>query len=137
MSNSNYNPKFIKRKSQPLLGSEALQSLFENGKSPLSQQFLRWKIWRRWEEYVGPTIAQNSEPVGYVNGQLYLWVKNSSWMQQLVFMRDPIKDKINKKLGFLFVKNVTLTLDKKSVPKDPQEAEALKDSLAKLISEED
>jgi hypothetical protein len=137
MSESGYNPKFIKRSSQPLLGSDALQALFENGKSPLSQQFLRWKIWRKWEEYVGPTIAQNSEPVGFVNGQLYLWVKNSSWMQQLVFMREPIKDKINKKLGFLFVKNVNLTLDKKSVPKDPEEARALKESISKLISEQD
>lgn len=133
---ADYDPKFIRRSSQPQLGSEALQSLFENGKSPLSQQFLRWKMWRRWSDYVGPTMAENSELVGYVRGTLYVWVKNSSWMQQMVFLKEPMKDSINKKLGFDFVKNIHLTLDKKSVPRDPQEAAELRQSIAKLIKDE-
>lgn len=137
MSESNYDPKYIKRKSQPLLGSEALHSLFENGKSPLSQQFLRWKLWKTWGEIVGPTISNYSEPVGYMRGTLYLWVKNSAWMQQLVFMREPIKDKVNKKMGFSFVKSISLTLDKKAVPRDPEEARELKESIAKLMKDTD
>jgi hypothetical protein len=135
MSESEYNPKFIKRKGQLTLGTDALQSLFENGKSPLSQQFLRWKLWKKWDFYVGGSIASNSEPVGFVRGNLYVWVKNSSWMQQLVFMREPMRDSINKKLGFIYVKNITLTFDKKSVPKDPLEAQQLKESISKLMSE--
>lgn len=115
------------------LGSEALQGLFENGKSPLSQQFLRWKIWRKWAEFVGASIGEHSEPVGYVRGTLYVWVKNSTWMQQMVFMKNPIRDQINKKLGFNFVKNIHFTLDKMSVPKDAQEAKDLKESIAKLM----
>lgn len=134
---SGYNPKYIKRSSQPLLGSDALHSLFENGKSPLSQQFLRWKMWRRWSEYVGPTAAEHSEPVGYVRGNLYVWVKNSSWMQQMVFLREPLKDSINKKLGFEFVKNIHLTLDKKSVPRDQAEADELKNAISRLMKDEE
>lgn len=137
MGNSDYNPKFIKRSSQPQLGSDALQSLFENGKSPLSQQFLRWKLWRKWEDYVGKTISAQSEPVGYVRGTLYVWVKNSSWMQQLVFMRETMRDTINKKLGFVYIKNISLTLDKKAVPKDPDEANQLKESISKLMTDTD
>jgi hypothetical protein len=129
---ADYDPKFIKRKSQPQMGSEALQSLFENGKSPLSQQFLRWKMWQRWPEFVGATMGEHSQPVGYVRGTLYVWVKNSSWMQQMVFLKEPMKDSINKKLGFEFVKNVHLTLDQKAVPRDAQEAAELKESISKL-----
>lgn len=125
-----------KRSSKPTLGSEALQALFENGKSPLSQQFLRWKLWRKWPEYVGPTVGVNSEPVGYVRGNLYVWVKNSAWMQQMVFMKDPIKESINKKLGFRFVANIHLTMDRKSVPRDAQEAVDLKEAIARLMTAE-
>jgi predicted nucleic acid-binding Zn ribbon protein len=132
-----YNPKYIKRTSQPQLGSEALQSLFENGKTLLSQQFLRWKMWRKWSDFVGPTMSQHSEPVGFLRGTLYIWVESSTWMQQMVFLRDPMMDSINKKLGFNFVKNVHLTLDKKSVPRDAAEAAELKQSIAKLMKDEE
>lgn len=134
MSGKFWSPK---RKSKPTLGSEALQALFENGKSPLSQQFLRWKLWLRWSEFAGATIGKHSEPVGYVRGNLYIWVKNSTWMQQMVFMREPLKESINKKLGFNFVKNIHLTLDKKSVPRDALEAAELKQSIARLSQDPD
>ncbi len=98
------------------VGSEVLQSLFENGKSPLSEQFLRWKLWAQWEEYVGPTVAKNAEPVGYQRGVLYLWVRNSAWMQQMIFMKDPIQDTINKKMGKNFVRMIRFTLDRREVP---------------------
>jgi predicted nucleic acid-binding Zn ribbon protein len=113
-------------------GSEVLQSLLENGKSPLSSQFLRWKLWAKWSEFVGPTIANNSEPVGYDKGVLYLWVKNSTWMQQFVFMREPIKETVNKKLGQRFIKDIRLTLDKKAVPRSAEESEELKKTLEQL-----
>lgn len=108
------------------LGSEVLQSLFENGKSPLSDQFIRWKIWARWEEIVGPTIGKHSEPVGYYRGTLYLWVPHSTWMQQLVFMRAQIKTTVNRKLGKEYLKDVRLTLDRNAVPSTPREQQEFK-----------
>lgn len=120
------------KKSTLQLGSEVLQALFENGKSPLSQQFIRWKLWRKWEEFVGPTMAQISEPVGYHKGVLYVWVKNASWMQQLVFMREPMKETINKKLQTKYVHEIRLTMDKKAVPRDEGEAQALKENISSL-----
>lgn len=125
------------RNSSLTIGSNVLQALFENGKSPLSVQFIRWKLWRRWPEFVGPTIAQYSEPVGYNKGVLILWVKNSSWLQQLVFMREHIAETINKKLECHYVKEVRLTLDRKSVPQDAEISAELKDQIANLMAESD
>lgn len=103
------------------LGSEVLQRLFESGNSPLSEQFMRWKLWARWSEFVGPTVSKNTEPVGFYRGTLYLCVRNSSWMQQLTFMKDHIKNSINEKLGRQFVKNIRFTLDRREVPQDNQD----------------
>lgn len=120
-------------KSKFSLGSEVLQRLFENGKNPLSEQFIRWKIWARWEEFVGPTIGKNSEPVGFYRGVLYLWVPTSPWMQQMTFLRMQIKDTVNRKLGRIYVKDVRLTMDRKSVPSSPEEQEEFKKIVANLV----
>lgn len=126
------NPK----KSNLKAGSEVLQALFENGKSELSVHFIRWKLWKKWPDFVGPTMAGISEPVGYKRGVLYIWVKNSAWMQQLVFMREHMRDSINKKLQQEYVKEIHLTMDRKSVPSDAQASAELKESMASLMGED-
>ena len=130
-------PEKPKKKPKMSSGSEVLQALFENGKSELSVQFIRWKLWKKWSEYVGPTMGVISEPVGYSRGVLYVWVKNSAWMQQLVFMREPMKDAINKKLEQRYVKEIRLTMDRKSVPSDAAASEELKESLSNLMKDEE
>lgn len=111
-----------KYRSKMKSGSEVLQSLFENGKSPLSEQFLRWKLWAKWPEVVGETIAKNAEPVAFKNGVLFLWVKSSVWMQQMVFLREQIKTAINQKMDQKFVHTIRFTLDRRDVPgQDNQE----------------
>lgn len=122
-------------KSKFSLSSEVLQRLFESGNSPLSEQFMRWKLWARWSEFVGPTVAQNTEPVGFSRGTLYLWVRNSSWMQQLTFMKAHIQSTINEKMGKNFVKNIRFTLDRRDVPAGNQEA--FKNVIQKIIPEGD
>jgi hypothetical protein len=115
-------------------GSDVLHSIFENGKSPLSEQFIRWKLWRKWPDFVGSTISAISEPVSYRRGILYIWVKNSTWMQQMVFMLEPIKDKINTQLGIQYVKTIHLTLDRRSVPTNEDSPE-LRQQIAQIIGD--
>lgn len=123
------------RRKKLSVGSEVLQSLFENGKSPLSEQFMRWKLWAKWEEVVGPTISKNAEPVGFQRGILYVWVRNSSWMQQMIFMRDPIRETINQKFENNFVKVIKFTLDRREVPSSDQSE--FKQMIQKIAPEND
>lgn len=124
-----------KPKAKFSVGSEVLQSLFENGKSPLSEQFMRWKLWAKWEEVVGPTIAKNAEPVGFQRGVLFVWVRNSTWMQQMIFMKDHIRDTINQKFENNFVKYIKFTLDRHEVPRVDQQG--FKDMIQKIAPEGD
>jgi predicted nucleic acid-binding Zn ribbon protein len=95
---------------------KVLQSLLFESKSPLAEEFFRWRLWRYWDEVAGATIAANSRPVKLHNGILYVWVKNSSWMQQLVYMAKPIKGKINQFFGSDKVKMVRFTMHAHEVP---------------------
>lgn len=105
-----------KRVSKLKSSAAVLQSLLQSGKSGLSQQFQWWTLLKQWPDVVGETIAAHSLPVGYKAGVLYVWVHNSVWLQQLVFMVDPIRKKINEHVGRNWVKRIRLTLDRKELP---------------------
>lgn len=133
MMTGNFRPK---RKSDKLqTGSSVLHRLFENGQTPLSVQFIRWKLWKKWPEFVGQSIGSASEPVGYYRGTLHVWVKSSTWLQQMVFMREAMKEAINKKLSMDYVTEIRLTLDRRSVPADAETSEELRKSIESLMAE--
>jgi predicted nucleic acid-binding Zn ribbon protein len=97
-------------------GAEVLHKLLEEKTGPVSDQYLRWKLWLSWKEIVGSTISENAEPVSYRHGVLWLCVRSSVWMQQMTFMLEPIKTSINQKFKEGFVNEIRLTLDRKQLP---------------------
>lgn len=105
-----------KRKSSLTNASSILHRLLEKENHPLSDQFLRWKLWYNWKEIVGESISQKCLPVGYKEGALWVWTQNSSWMHHLLFMREDMIHAINSKLGKNFVRYLRFTLDKHEVP---------------------
>jgi predicted nucleic acid-binding Zn ribbon protein len=109
MADRDYRTKFS-------TGAEVLHKLLEDKQGPVSDQYLRWKLWLGWKEIVGPTVAENAEPVSYKHGVLWLWVRNSVWMQQMTFMIEPIKNSVNQKFKAGFVQEIRLTLDRKRLP---------------------
>lgn len=79
---------------------------------------------------MGAEIAERTYPVGLKKGVLYLWVKNSVWLQELIFLASPIRDKVNAFVGREFAREVRFTLDRKAVPR-PEETEGdLREFLA-------
>lgn len=110
--------KFTKKRiSQLTQASDVLQRLLGNGKSPLSDQFLRWQLWRKWPEIVGESIASQTHPVGYDRGVLVIYVKNSAWMQELSFLSQTFRIKINDHIGREWVSAIRFSLDARDIPK--------------------
>lgn len=112
-------------------GAEVLHKLLEDKAGPVSDQYLRWKLWLNWKDIVGDTVAQHAEPVSYHHGTLWIWVKNSVWMQHMSFMLEPIKNSVNQKFKVGFVKEVRLTLDRKKTPSSNNEE--FKKNLKKFV----
>lgn len=126
-------PKFIPKRKSDLQGaSRVLQGVLSNGKSPLSAQFLRWKIWRFWPQIVGATLARVCEPVGFERGRLYVWVKSSARMQEIRFFEETIKTKVNEHVGSTWVRNIRFTLDRHGVPN----AEEMSPEFKKFLGDE-
>ena len=100
-----------KRNSDLTAASDVLQGLFENSKTPMSDSFQRFKLGRQWPQIVGEKIAKYTKPVSFYKGTLYVQAASSAWMQQLIFMADPMKKKINDFVGEEWVKQVRFKLD--------------------------
>ena len=110
---------------------EVLQSLLTKSKEPLADQFLRWRLWSDWNNVVGRSLADESMPVSFHRGTLYIFVKSSAWMQQMVFYSDAIKEKVNAWVGREWAKKIQFTLDRRSVPRTEEAVSDLKNSLSK------
>ena len=118
-----------KKKTELTTASKVLQSLLGNSKSPLSDNFLRWKIWRFWPQIVGDTLAKACEPVGFERGRLLLWVKSSARMQEIRFFEDQLKAKVNEYVGKPWVRSIRFSLDRHGVPKEGEVSEEFKKFL--------
>ncbi|MBC7466528.1 MAG: DUF721 domain-containing protein [Bdellovibrio sp.] len=112
-------------------GAEVLQKLLEGKAGPVSDQYLRWKLWLNWKDIVGPTVSQHSEPISYRNGLLWLCVDNAVWMQQMGFMTETIKKTINEKFKQGFVREIRYTTDRRQVPS--AEDDQFRDNVKKFL----
>ncbi|AZZ37881.1 DUF721 domain-containing protein [Bdellovibrio sp. qaytius] len=116
---------------QKSAGQAASWKKQDDGIDHMADQFFRWKLWMNWKDIVGPTTAECCEPISYHQGTLTLWAKNSTWMTQLNFMSEAIKNTINQKLAAGAVREIRVTQDRKNTPSVNDEQ--FKNHLEKLI----
>lgn len=120
MAESNNYNKF--RKPSTLTSAcDILQGLLHNSKTPLSDQFLRWKLWQQWGDVVGNDMARQTRPVGFEGGMLLIWVEHPVYIQQLNFVTKELMEKVNKYVGRDWIRRIRFTLDKKVVLSEAQQ----------------
>jgi len=60
----------------------------------------------QWPDIVGKEISTFTAAKAIKNGILRVHVENASWRQELTYMKDEICTKINRKIGYLVVKDI-------------------------------
>ena len=84
--------------------NEVLGSLFRDLKVEDRMAYARLST--TWRYAVGEQISRNAYPVGLRDGILFVNVANSVWMQQLVFLKQEILEKLAKDLGAIKLKDI-------------------------------
>lgn len=109
-----------------LLGaSDLVKGLMQNVQKPLGVGFLRLKLEVQWPEIVGPRLAGITAPAAFQNGILDVWVAHSTWMQELWFVKDEIRQKVNQAItreagaGGEGCKEVRFTLNRRQAGPTP------------------
>jgi hypothetical protein len=70
------------------------------------QELRVYHIWTFWDDEVGSAIARRAQPVRFRDGVLFVAVATHSWMQELRFMKDAIRDRLNARLGATLVRDI-------------------------------
>ena len=56
-------------------------------------------LWSRWEEVVGPAIAEHAEPTSLRKGLLKIRTDSASWATELAYMKEQVMSAANALLG--------------------------------------
>ena len=67
-------------------------------------------VWNVWSEVVGELLSSKAEPSRIEDGKLFVRVSNSTWMQELQYLKDDIRKRLNQRLGGHVVRDIFLVL---------------------------
>ncbi len=91
---------------RPMAVGELLTAAFTG--TPVEKRLDEGKIWVVWDAAVGEQIAAKARPVAFRDGTLTVAVASAPWMQQLTFLKEQIKAKVNERLGGILVREIYL-----------------------------
>ncbi len=80
------------------------------------QELRVYTIWNFWNDEVGETIARRAQPARFRDGVLFVTVETHSWMQELRFMKDAIRERLNARLGADLVRDIVLVSGSVTAP---------------------
>ncbi len=87
---------------------EILSGLFNSPDLPFNPDDAR--IWKVWDEAVGPAVAGHAQPTWIKKGCLRVLVTDPIWLQELKFAEETILEKLNGKLGRRAVEKIEFRL---------------------------
>ena len=65
-----------------------------------------YRLWTFWREEVGQAIAARAEPAGFRAGVLSVRVNSAAWMQELQFMKEELRERLNARLGADLIRDI-------------------------------
>jgi len=83
---------------------EVIDSIFTTSAVPINLDDIG--IWELWDGVVGKKIAKHARPSSIKKGVLWVKVTDSIWLQELEFMTQVIKERINSKLQRQAIKKI-------------------------------
>ena len=75
-----------------------------------------YSIMGAWNEIVGESVAEHSQPRSIRNQILFIDVAHPTWMQQLQFLKPTLLSQVNAFLGESLIQDIRFKLGKISAP---------------------
>lgn len=88
---------------------KTIDALFRSGR--FAEGVAGWQAVERWDEIVGEEIAARSSARRFEGGVVYVEVTNSSWAQELSFLRRRIVRQLNRAIGRDAVRDIRFSLE--------------------------
>ena len=113
-----------RKKSDTLPVSDAiLSALTQSGMKNMARRF---QISQIYAETVGKVVARRSHPVGFSNGTLILKSQSTAWQNELTFLKEDLKARLNEVLGTDMIQDIRVVAGNKyEDPNPPVPADTL------------
>ncbi len=85
-----------------------LENLFKKPTSPLSEGYFLCQLSQVWEELAGEEIAKVAQPIRFKNHKLTIALPSSSHIQEMHFIKETLRQKINQSFPEKRVKRIYL-----------------------------
>ncbi len=100
-----------RKKSDALpIGDAILSALSQAGMKNMARRF---QITRIYEDTVGKVVARRSHPVGFNNGVLVLKSQSTAWQNELTFLKEDLKVRLNEALGSAIIQDIRVVAGNK------------------------
>ncbi len=103
-----------RRKGEAAHIGNLLQRWIRNNR--MDEQVLRHTLRARWAAVVGERLASRTRPHGLYRGRLKVRVANSTWLNELNFIKDSIVQRIGEEIGQGKVREVVLVVGELDPP---------------------
>ncbi len=76
----------------------------------LGESISQIELLTRWEEILSPILSKHAKPSGIREGELLIEVSSSAWMNELLFLKDELKNRLNEAVGRELIKGIRFYL---------------------------
>ena len=91
---------------------QIIEELFKKKNSPFSEGYFLLQLIRSWPEIAGESIAQLAHPVKVTKKELTLALPSSSHVQEIQFVKEALRKKINQRFPARKVNRIILRVEK-------------------------
>ena len=98
----------MKRIRKKMAKPDQLGNVLENALKATNMQIdlSLQRLWRQWDDLVGPAIAKNARPAAIKGKLLLVNVSSAPWMQQLQYLKNDLMEKLNAAFDTPIVKDI-------------------------------
>ncbi|MCH8872756.1 DUF721 domain-containing protein [candidate division KSB1 bacterium] len=93
-----------RRTKKPKVLGDSITKLLRN--MGIEEKVKEYQAINEWSQIVGENVSKVTKAQNVVNGILFVKVKNSSWRNELIYMRQEILIKLDKTVGRGIIKEV-------------------------------
>ena len=65
-----------------------------------------YRVWTFWDAEVGEAIAAHARPAALHGGVLSVRVDSAAWMQELQFLKEGLRERLNQRLGEPLIRDI-------------------------------
>ena len=81
-----------------------MEKVLDDFKKSIGQGLM--EVWTIWERAVGPVLVEHTKPAAFKGRLLLVHVADSSWLQEVQFLKADIIQSINEELGADLVEDI-------------------------------